>query len=693
VVSDVASRLFGSKVHEGSVITETLKRITPEVSKESILSALKEALREPLPEDLGFDDMRRHPMAVWVELTLGLFWDGTKWGREKPLTVAEAAERLAMDTGADVVACRTYLKRFLLATYNCRDERNQSLFAFRLHQFISGAAQAYTTLEAEGERQITTEGQQFVPSDRARRLFNVHFCRECGQEYYPVWIETDGTVPKSLTPREIDDKRQEEEEIKHGYFTPDDGHLWYPEAPDAFPEAWLDLSSDGACLKSSYKRYAPRSVHVRPDGALTTGDGLAGWLVSGNFRFCLGCGVSYHTAGKESTRLASLSGEGRSSATTNLTLAALRYLFERETDLSPDAKKILGFSDNRQDAALQAGHFNDFMQVLILRSGLLSGIEVSSEGYLTDSNLTQAVYRSLRLDSDDPAIRAEYTNPELKVDAKGAGRSRVEETLRDMLGYRLYFDLRRGWRFGNPNLEQLGILRIQYEDLDKLSADDEVWATAPPMVTAAGPERRSGMLRLILDTMRRGLCIKTRYLDPFQVERLKNESFNNLCDPWAFAEDEQPVTANLFVTGSKPSKRKSRRAHKEAKDLVSGGSRSALARELKKRSLWGDDNPYFSPLSDKTYPDILKALLKGLMRYGMVDEVETDFDMPAYQVNSACLQWYLMPEGEEALPIGSLASDNLFFRALYRNVASVLANPSHLLYRIKAAEHTRTGGR
>jgi hypothetical protein len=45
------------------------------------------------------------------------------------------------------------------------------------------------------------------------------------------------------------------------------------------------------------------------------------------------------------------------------------------TDLEEKAKKILGFTDNRQDAALQAGHFNDLVQILLLRSALLSAIE------------------------------------------------------------------------------------------------------------------------------------------------------------------------------------------------------------------------------------------------------------------------------------------------------------------------------
>jgi len=41
-----------------------------------------------------------------------------------------------------------------------------------------------------------------------------------------------------------------------------------------------------------------------------------------------------------------------------------------DRDLKPEARKLLSFTDNRQDASLQAGHFNDFAQVALLRSAL-----------------------------------------------------------------------------------------------------------------------------------------------------------------------------------------------------------------------------------------------------------------------------------------------------------------------------------
>ena len=52
-----------------------------------------------------------------------------------------------------------------------------------------------------------------------------------------------------------------------------------------------------------------------------------------------------------------------------LSQSVVRTLREEE-DLDDDARKFLAFSDNRQDASLQAGHFNDFVLVGLIRSAL-----------------------------------------------------------------------------------------------------------------------------------------------------------------------------------------------------------------------------------------------------------------------------------------------------------------------------------
>ena len=93
--------------------------------------------------------------------------------------------------------------------------------------------------------------------------------------------------------------------------------------------------------------------------------------------------------------------------------------------LDPQAKKILAFSDNRQDASLQAGHFNDFIQILLLRGAPLAAARSAGEPGLTDETLTQRVLEQLRLDPYDYAI-----NPE----AKGIKAQTTIKTLRDVLG-------------------------------------------------------------------------------------------------------------------------------------------------------------------------------------------------------------------------------------------------------------------
>ncbi len=52
--------------------------------------------------------------------------------------------------------------------------------------------------------------------------------------------------------------------------------------------------------------------------------------------------------------------------------------------------------DNRQDASLQAGHFNDFVQVTKLRGALYRALEKTPEG-LTDEIVAQQVTDELGL--------------------------------------------------------------------------------------------------------------------------------------------------------------------------------------------------------------------------------------------------------------------------------------------------------
>jgi very-short-patch-repair endonuclease len=359
-----------------------------------------------------------------------------------------------------------------------------------------------------------------------------------------------------------------------------------------------------------------------------------------------------------------------------LTTSALRYLYEEDEHLPDAAKKILGFSDNRQDAALQAGHFNDFIQVLLLRSALLAAVERNAGKSLSENEIASAAFLALGFDRDDAGVRAEYMQD---PDVKGNARRQVQDTLRSLLGYRIYYDLRRGWRFNNPNLEQLGLIKIVYQDINDLASDTKEWQDAPLILQAASPEVRQDALLKLFDAMRQGLCLSSRYLDRIQLDKLKTESYSNLREPWGFTEDENQVASNWFIIKSRP--RDEDRRNTEY--LVLGSARSKLGSELKKRSLWGETNPHTTKITDAAYDEIIVALLKAAKHYGLVVEEETEFGITGYQLNGSCLLWQL-GDGASA----KRTNDNPFFRNLYRNIAALLGNPAHQLFDFEAREHT-----
>ena len=679
IVAGVASKLFGTRVDPANIITETLRRVTPgdEVPNPDSLRA---ALTPELPHTPDYESLRNHPLAAWVELRLGLCQEAGKWVRARPRTLIDAAAELAASTGLGADLCLRRLEGFLLLAYRTKrdpqDDRSR-LFAFRLHQFITGAGDLYATLEAPGGRYLDVKGQQFQPGHTDKRLFNSVFCRECGQEYFPVWAEGTPQAPQRFEPRELNDRNREDqgegEAQRFGFLMPDPGGVFDPlDLEGRYPEEWLDYAGPESKLKPHYRRYRPLTIQVEPDGGVSSG-GLTAHFIPGGFRFCLCCGVYYDgTQRSDFSKLTSLSSEGRSSATTVLTLGALRYLREEAGELPDEAKKLLGFTDNRQDASLQAGHFNDFIQILLLRGALLAAVERESQ--LTDENLAQAVYQSLDL------AKTEFmANPAAQFFAEEQAR----KALREVLGYRLYFDLRRGWRVNNPNLEQLGLLRIDYQFLPQLCAEDSLWAAAPPLLAQASPPEREGVARHLLDLMRRGLCLKANYLNPDRLEQINQASFSHLREPWAINPDEYLQPARYLILGPKPAQQS-----QQDNRAFYLSHRSRFARELRRPSLWGPDANSRMPrrFDEDFFTNLLTTLLGALTQGGLIEPLETSDHRRAWQIVAGSLVWRPGAAVSDASAQGSGA--NPFFRDLYLNVARGLMRHNRLLQTLEAREHT-----
>ncbi len=126
VVAKVARRLFGTAIPDRNIITETLRRTTPESQTDvSVAPQLADAIRAGVPMALSFDDMAKHPVSIWVELTLGLSYEGLKPRRARPKTLRQASQLLAKASGLDDETCRAYLQQFLLRAYDVTDARTK----------------------------------------------------------------------------------------------------------------------------------------------------------------------------------------------------------------------------------------------------------------------------------------------------------------------------------------------------------------------------------------------------------------------------------------------------------------------------------------------------------------------------------------------------------------------------------------
>lgn len=699
VVARVASKLFSVPIPESNIIVETLERITDSTaSSNSVTAALGSAIDAGIPSSMTNADLAMHPLSVWVETRLGVTFSQVdqRWVRARPMTVSEAVVALAADSGRPEAACRAALRDLLLISSVPEQDRapiegasSRSFFAFKLHQFISGAGHAYATLEPAGQRTVTVDGQQFLPGHPEKRLYPVHFCRECGHEYHPVRL-VDERGPRLVLPRSIDDAPPAadandpaegvgDEREQFGFVTLHplgDDDFSFDDRDEDYPETWLEYDAGGnPRIKQYYRGARPLKLYVTPDGNL--GAGARVWFIPGKFRFCLRCGHTQGGAARDRTRLASLSAEGRSSATTVLVASALRWMHGDRSGLELFTRKLLGFTDNRQDAALQAGHFNDFLFVSLVRAGFLGALQAAGERGLRSDEIGAAQQRALGFNLPSLEVRAEWLQ---EPSLKGFNLQEAESTLRQILAYRVWYDQRRGWRYTNPNLEQLGLVRVEYQGIEALAADQEEFGNAHPLLKHATPEVRVNLYRELLDHLRRWMAIKSQVLDSTVLEQIVARSHSRIRTPWGFGNDEKPRGSRWMMIAAPKRKESSLR---DMDLIVRGGSRSALGKTLRESRLWNGDGAIRN-VKSKEFDALIGDLLRAAAAHGLVSEENTPFDQPGWRLNDAAI---LFRPGEPEPGLRS-GTENAFFRDLYTNLAAMLNAPIHPLFGFEAREHT-----
>jgi ATP-dependent helicase YprA (DUF1998 family) len=661
-VAAVAGKLFGVPVDPAHVIDESLRWSVPQPRMPSA-DELQAALARSIPETVDWTTLTRNPLAAWIEATFGLRADAEgRLRRREPITLQEGARELADRTGVSQETCAVRLQELFHRGSRARSPEGSASFAFKLHQFFSQGGSVYTTIEPPDRRYLTLEGQHYAPArssgtdtDGERRsalLFPLVFCRICGQEHYLCSFDEreERVVPRLPLGRDDDEHA--------GYLLIDPDSFWPDDHLDLLPETWFVMRKSGPKLKPEYARFQPHRLFVRPDGTwfdVPDAEGLRCWFVPTPFLTCLRCGEVYTKRLSDFGKLARLSSEGRSTATTLLTLSAVTQM-RSDPSVRANARKLLSFTDNRQDASLQAGHFNDFVGAALLRAALYRAVAQAPDG-LDHTQIARRTVEQLNL------TEREYAQEELV----GPRAKQNRAALHDLIEYRIYEDLRRGWRVVQPNLEQCGLLVVDYDELPATCATESLWENHP-LLAATPVEARLTIVRALLDYMRRELAISAECLEPERQEMLVRKVREALKEPWTFDDNEVLYRAARFVLPGVPV------GHRGERSL---GPNTTLGRYLRARQTWPT---LTANLSLDEYHALVTALVESLRRAGYL--VQSDGENgPAVQVRADGLLWRLGDGMIDRDPVRTRrmnlsyeppVAPNIFFARFYRETAAGL---------------------
>jgi very-short-patch-repair endonuclease len=650
-VAEVATLLFGTKFEPDQVIGETLERATPEVDclQPDVVARLADAVASDATPPGDYESFRTHPLASWIESTFGVETEPAtgRLVRRRPRRLRgeeSASSELAELTGVDPQRCYGILQEFLRKGSGLwRSESSRfPIFAFRLHQFFTRGDTVWSTVEPEDVRHLEMAKLVSKPGELEKPLFPLVFCRQCGAAYYRVLLCKDDRG-RFVAPRE--DRHDLTSDAKDAYLYVSAASPW-PRSEGAallqrLPGSLKETTANGVeRVIPDMKRDVPEAVFVDATGRLVSeGAGTPAALIRDNFLFCLesSCGVAYARSQRsERGKLGTLGVDNRSTATTILAVRALIEL-QADRDLRPEARKLLSFTDNRQDASLQAGHFNDFAHVALLRSALHKAASSKGPSGLTHEELSRNVFEALALPFDDYAA---------DPDVRGPAGTATQDALRRVISYYLYRDLQRGWRVTAPNLEDCGLLQFEYDGLagvDGLLAEEELWSAGlkakigdqdqfietPHPLRRCPPEVRGEVVRTLLDVMRRGLAIKVDVLDVQKQRDLIEGTNPRLLEDtvWYLDEPRELVTSVVAYPG--PSQRDDR----SGLFISSYGNYGRYLRRVLKSCVEGNEH-FGRPEVDAA----IRFLLLALKRYGIVDQVRSG-DVPGYQINHGALRW------------------------------------------------------
>lgn len=531
-VAAVAEKIFGSSFKNEQVINESLSRCFEFEGCSPTTEQLSKVLMNGINPDQTEAELKQSALAVWLENTIALLETEGKLFRNKPMQFSVIVAKLSKDSNVSETICEKALRNLLRWITNVNkklvEEQKSTYLPYKIHNFISQTGTVYMSLD-EGDKRIMSldpenhrgHGETKIP------LYPVVFSRNSGHEFICINKILDKEI---LTPREFREIADEDEEnTTSGYLIPG-ADIWDIETdPEQLPDSWGKFDASGRYRpNSAYKHRLPQKIYYNNKGKYSDTQPLdyEGWFMPARLLFDPTSGTVFDTKTSEGTKLGRLGSEGRSTSTTILSYSILKHLAQYGFDFAD--QKLLSFTDNRQDAALQSGHFNDLIKVVQLRSAIYYALLLKKE--LNHANLAQAIFDALRLKQEEYAQHPS-TFP--------AGMRDNEKALKDLITYRALYDLRRGWRVVLPNLEQCALLEIDYKNLRENCESDESWQQVPFIKDLTHTERIE-LIYNVLDYFRKAYALfSNEYLSPSAIDEATKEIIEKLKEPWTLGENEK----------------------------------------------------------------------------------------------------------------------------------------------------------
>ena len=662
-VAEVASCIFGSQFTPEQVIDETLA-IGLDGSFTS--SQLAATARTRIPDDISIEQLKKLPTVLWLEQKVALEFDtqDNKYHRGNPVSIEKIAKLLSSSADVPQEICQGHIMHLLNLCNKFNVEEGTNLLPYKIHQFIPQTGNVYTTLGIPENRKITVKEKLYCDDlstgESKVMYYPVVFSRLSGHEFYVVRLDSENS---KVLPRNFDGRLLTEDESNQS-----DGYILIPHVGESLddykvsadsediPDEWTTISRGVRTVKGPHQSKLPRTIYFTQNGHYTDeaplpGSGyMEGLFISAPMAFDPSSRAVYKGKQSEWSKLAKIGGEGRSTATTVLSYENIMRM--AEAGIEQKDRKVMTFVDARQDAALQAGHFNDFIRIGKIRSAIWKAIKEAT-GPVDSTNIARLVFKHLNLRFEEYSINTGLT---------GRRAEDVKDLMVKYLSTIIYDDLAGNWSVIMPNLEDCALLNISYKYLhDEIfgeNGSDRLYDI--DQLDGLSDEQKEEFLTQIFDYFRHKLCLRT----PDRTERAVKDTADavrrTLKSPWTLDENDSIDSAHaLFIV--KPQRR-------NLYNLESGGYTSKLATFVKDY-LGRNAGKYFS--SREEYVEYMEGLFANLQNYIREEN-------GVYQLDFDSILWEL-GDGQntrrDQIRIRTLSTDdklivkpNKYFQAFYMNI-------------------------